>query len=420
MTMSKRTIQVSAGVFIFALTTAVFAGTGRFSSPPAPACDGTDARATRVALLAEERVTIAGDSLVATDDGSAVALADVAGCTELAGDGVLRHLASGPAALAVVNDLAGRDQLLTIGPDGIESLDTHGEVTHPAWAPDGKLVWAEDFELVRMVSADRTLVTSLVAPDVALGAFYPVFDGDDGVVAVLQEPSPAIPEEDDGLDNLWRFDLVSQRWARLTHFEPSPDRWFAIRTPVPVGGTVYFVLVSADPDQTRAPRFELWRAGDTVEEVRPLAADTYLAGTDGDDLLFNAPSRQCNGWGLFVERAGELEPIGCGAITVDPLDVDDPDLAITDEHGDEAASGGGAILAIVIGDFGSRAAAERFTARLGDGRVVDDSYAPGLVRPGGWVVVRDLPVDAEPEVFLELTRAQLGKCSCGAWLAPLP
>ena len=421
MNMSKRTIQIAAGVFVFALTTAVFAATGRFATRPAPSCEDADAEATRASLLTEEHVAIAGDTLVATDDGAAIDISAAAGCDTLTSDGILRHLAAGPGRLAVVNDLAGRDQLLTISPDGIEPMDTHGEVTHPSWAPDGKLVWAEDFELVRMVSTDRSLVTSLVPPGSTLGAFYPTFDGDDGVVAVLQEPSPVVPE-DDGLDNLWRFDLLSQRWARITHFEPSPDRWLAIRTPVPVGETVYFVVASGDPDATRAPRFELWRVGDTVEKLRALPADTYLAGAEGEDLLFNSPSRQCNGWGLFVERSGSLEPIGCGAVGVDPIDVEDPDLVVADAHADEAGagSGGGARLAVVIGDFRTRAAATRIASRLVDGRVVDDSYAPGIARPGAWIVLRDIPLDAEPEAFLAATRTQLGKCSCGAWLAPLP
>ena len=52
--------------------------------------------------------------------------------------------------------------------------------------------------------------------------FSPVFTSSDTVVAVVGEIEPGFDRtEDEGLDNLWRFDLRTRRWSRVTAFRAS-------------------------------------------------------------------------------------------------------------------------------------------------------------------------------------------------------
>jgi hypothetical protein len=260
-----------------------------------------------------------------------------------------------------------------------------------------------------------------------LGAFSPYF-ADDAIVAVMQEASSATPHEDDGLDNLWRFDLVDQEWSRITDFRASDDRWNVIRTPVVApNGTVLFVRITADPSQTREPRFELWRArGGSATKLRTLPGEMFLAGIHDGRLLWNGLSRACGGWGLFVEGPDGLTDVGCGHVSTDPLEVD-PDSALGDGHDHHDEDGEGASeaaigLAVVIGDFSSaRSAAAKETSVPADltTTIVDHSRAPDLIRPGAWAVIVEVPAGADGEATLDRVRAGLSGCRCGAWLAPV-
>ncbi len=73
-------------------------------------------------------------------------------------------------------------------------------------------------------------------------------------------PSVAVPE-DERLNNLWRYDLPTGRWHRVTGFTAGSDRWTAIRTPIRRGdGSLEFVTISGS------------RIGDARAQVRPLVA----------------------------------------------------------------------------------------------------------------------------------------------------
>jgi hypothetical protein len=426
--MRSRVIHVIVGCLVFVTGTAVFANPG-VRRGSAEACrapaESSPAADTKPAVALTEGRVVDRNGDVAID------LTELDPCGEVVvGTGMLRHLATGEEATAIVNDLAGADQLLTIDPSGISVIDTHGEVTHPTWSDEGELAWAEDLEVIRVSSADRSSITTIVPPEHALGAFSPYFT-EDAIVAVLQEPSPATTHEDDGLDNLWRYDLDKQSWSKLTDFNSTRDRWSVIRTPV-VGpdGSVLFVRITADPSQTREPRFELWRAvDDGATKVRALPGEMYLAGVRGDRLLWNAVSRSCSGWAVFAEGPDGLTEVGCGHVTTDPFEVD-PDAAMDDDHddghhGDEtgAADSSEAIgLTVLVGDFRSPAAARSVRDVLPvemRGHVVGHSQARDLVRPGAWAVLSPVPQGTDPELSLERVRATLRGCRCGAWLAPV-
>jgi hypothetical protein len=189
-------------------------------------------------------------------------------------------------------------------------------------------------------------------------------------------------------------------------------------------GTVYFIRVSGDSSKTRAPKFALWKfAAGHASKVRSLDGEMYLAGMADDRLVWNAPSRACGDWGLFLEEADGLSEIGCGAVMVDPVSVPDPDLLVEDDHegGEETVmeAEGLTDLVIVVGDFSSSGAAQAVADGLDrPARVISHGNAPMSVRPGAWgVVVRiasGVPVDED----LGNVRAQLKGCDCGAWLAP--
>jgi hypothetical protein len=419
--MRARIVNIIVGFLVVATGTAVLAapgivgGTGGECTPPE----------SEVRARWNSAAAIDGARVVDATGDAAIDLSAMDPCGDVVvGAGVLRHLAAGDDATAVVNDLAGADQLITVNDDGIEVMDTHGEVTHPAWSPAGELAWAEDLEVIRIASADRSTVTTLVPPRGSLGAFSPYF-ADDAIVAVLQEPSPAMPAEDDGLDNLWRFDLGTQKWSQITGFHSRRDLWSAIRTPVVTpDGAVFFVRISADPSSTREPSFELWRAvGDRAAKVRSLPGEMYLAGIHDGRFLWNGLSRTCGGWALFAEGPDGLNELGCGRVTTDPLEID-PDIALGDEHDDhnEGTSDAAIGLAVVVGDFTSAPRA-RAIARLVpedlETRIVDHSRARDLIRPGAWAAVVPIPTGADPEGVLGRVRARLSGCNCGAWLAPV-
>lgn len=426
--MRTRIVHLIAGLVFSASATAVFAGAA-VNDP-----HSCSAQPQTVGARWQRAAAIENGALIDAAGRVAIDVVELDPCGEVVvGAGLLRHLAAGEQGIAVVNDVAGPDQLLALGEAGLEVLDTHGEVTHPAWSSDGSLAWAEDFETIRVASSDRSTITTLVPPRGTLGAFAPYFSGADDIVAVVKENSPATTAEDDGLNNLWRFDLAAHEWSPITHFRPLRARWTALRTPVVApDGAVYFVRVTANPNATREPRFELWRArGANAEKVRVLPQEMFLAGMRGDDLVWNVLSRPCGGWGLAVEVGGGLDPIGCGRVAVDPHEID-PDAALGhDEHGegddhdeDEAAAKGSRVrLGIVVGDFRTRFAAGRVAGRLPAelaGRVIGHDEARDLVRPRAWAVVVSLPSDAVPEQALQEVRGSLGGCRCDAWLAPLP
>ena len=341
--------------------------------------------------------------------------------------GVPRHVAAAPdIGTAYVADLAGRDVLVAVSTAGVTQLPAEGEAAHPAWSPTGDLAWADgDLAFIRLRSSRDGSVRDISPPAGSVAVFAPAFTTSSELIAVVQEPQEGSSSEDATVDNLWRFDLARGTWRRLTSFSAEGSRWVAIRTPVvEPSGTVSFVRVRGDGSATEEPAFELWRlASGTATKVRDLPGEMFLAGTSGRALLWNVHDGA--EWQLSIDRGQGLEPLGCGAVVVDPRTEPDPDLAPDDQGGDEGGTtqpveepAVDAELAILVGDFATEGEAAAAAAELGFD-VIDHTAAPGAVAPGAWAVVRPLAADVDPESALAELRSDHPEYAESSWIVSL-
>jgi hypothetical protein len=321
--------------------------------------------------------------------------------------GVARHIAAAPGlGTAYVADVAGRDVVMAISSGGVAEIPAQGEAAHPAWSSRGDLAWADgDFALLRVRSFRDGSVRDVPPPSGSVAVFAPIFTATTEITAVVQEPQEGSSAEDATVDNLWRFDLARGTWRRLTSFSAEGSLWTAIRTPVlEPGGTVAFVRVRGDGEATEEPSFELWRlSGAEATRIRDLGGEMFLAGASDQGLLWNVHDGV--EWQLSIDRGRGPEPLGCGAVAVDPRSKPDPDLAPDDEE----AEGGStepieepptdAQLAVLVGDFPTQGEATAVASELGF-EVIDHTNAPGAVAPDAWAAVTRLAPDADPETAL--------------------
>lgn len=334
--------------------------------------------------------------------------------------GLLRHVAAQPGTgTAFVKDVAGSDTVVVMTPEGTTEVDGGGEATQPDWSTEGELVWARDMEELSVLTPRISQVRTISAPRAAIGVFSPRFVGSESVLAVAQEPVTGAPSEDDALNNLFEYDLDSQSWSRLTSFRATAEKWNAIRTPqVMPDGSVLFVRIRGSVHQTGLPEFELWRESEgRAERIRRLPGEMYLAGVSGESLLWNISTSDCGDWELFVEQGSELESLGCGAVSVDPVNLVDPDLVAEEEAPIESAA---APIAVVVGDFATRIEAERFASDLGtDNLIVGHDEAPTVIRPGAFAIAERVPPGTDPEARLREVKQLVGS-SRDVFIAPLP
>jgi hypothetical protein len=349
-----------------------------------------------------------------------------------AGTGVLRHAANAPGAgTAFVNDKKGSDTVITVGSRGLSAIAASGEASHPTFSTSGHLVWAEDFQTLKVASQEGSVLKTIGRPEGSTAIFSPLFVGSDTLIAVLQEPVEADTGEDDSLNNLYRYDMSSDTWARLTAFQGTFEDWSVLRTPV-LGpdASVFFVRVRGAASQTVQPLFELWSLrGEAVSKVRDLPSEMYLAGTTDQGLLWNIFDG--TEWRLFSESQTGLRDLGCGAVMVDPRSQPDPDIPVEDPAvrgsrrttaGIEAAASLAiGEMAILVGDFSSRQGAEAVALRLGVPglEIVTHRIAPLAVAPGKWAVARRVPVDADLTAALEDFRRQFPEYSERSWVVSL-
>ena len=373
-----------------------------------------------------------------------------------AGPGVIRHVTARPGSgTAFVVDRRGADAVVIVRPDRTIRLDQPGEATHPSFSSAGRLVWSLGSGM-RVWSPDTSSTFDVTAPPEAIGLFSPVFVGTDAIVAVIAEPEPAFTRtEDEGLDNLWRYDLATKRWARVTAFHARGDRWSAIRTPIARGdGSLEFVRVHGLASATAMPSFELWRlsANGVASKVRGLPREMYLAGLLDGRRVWNIFDQGSGEWRLYAQRSSEtLVDLGCGAVMVDPRSVDDPDRTPIRTAADptptptpspeptstptatpspssepsstaspspiESSSAG-----VLVGDFGSlesaldalgTIAAAYASAQV---EIVDSLTAPNVVRPGVWAVVMLIPNDSDALAALVEFRTHLPQYQDWSWV----
>ena len=341
--------------------------------------------------------------------------------------GMLRHAAGDPRfGIAYVNDLKGPDHLALVMPDGAPVEHPQpGEVTHPAWSPDGDLAWVVDGRSITVRSPDGgERITE--APDELRSVFSPVFTSSGELLVVGSEPAAGYEGEDDALDNLWSVDPATGAWERVTDFVAAGDAWSIIRTPVPMDdGSIRFIRVAGLASATVVPESEVWElfAGSaTLIDAR--ASDSYLAGALGGDLVYNVPGTLVAEWRLVRDRKGEAIDLGCGAVMVDPVSQIDPDLAAPVSQADAATASalGLPVVSIIVGDFATRAEAEAVAQRLsvvGAFQVVTNAEAPTAVAPGVWAVMRPLATDAVGQRALDELRERFPELEARSWLTAI-
>lgn len=351
-----------------------------------------------------------------------------------AGNGVLRHIVSAPGVgTAYVNDKMGTDTLITVGPQGVSEISASGEVTHPTLSASGGLVWAEDFQALKMSSPGSQSEKTIARPQGSTAVFSPVFTGPNELIAVVQEPVDGYIGEDDSLNNLFRYDIRSDTWTRLTAFQATAENWSVLRTPVLArDGSVFFVRLRGVASKPRAPSFELWSLrGETVSKVRDLSKEMFLAGVNDQGLLWNIHDGV--EWRLFLENRMGLLDLGCGAVMVDPRAQPDPDIPREDpamnRRGSREAKADpessttliDAEMAILVGDFSSRQGAEAVARRLGGPglEIVTHDVAPFAIAPGVWGVAKRLPADADLTLALGDFRRLFPEYADRAWVVSL-
>ena len=375
---------------------------------------------------------VSNNRLVVLDGDSEMTAARVDDCLRALvapTDAVLRHVDTRRrVGTTFVLDSDGDDRIVLLGRAGTHLLQTAGEALHPTWSPDGVLAWSEDFDTLKVMSADLAEVEEIRLPGGAAGVFSPEFTSDGDLITVIQEPVRGLPIEDDALNNLWRYSTDEARWQQLTYFKATAESWSIIRTPVVSDdGTVTFVRITGAASATRAPAFELWRwDGAEASRVKELPGETFLAGETDQGLLFNAQASRCADWGLFQGAGRSSEFLGCGAVSVEPTTMVDPD-AEHEHEGEQApeagkSSGRDARLSIVLGDYSSRAAAERVMAQVATAgaSLLNHKAAPSAVRPGAWIVAVPVTKGVDPQVELESFRKRFPSLAQGAFLTPLP
>lgn len=325
--------------------------------------------------------------------------------------GLLRHVASALGwGTAYVDDRNGPDGVVVVRPQGVSEILAAGEVTHPAWSPAGDLVWAEDFKTLKKSSPTDPSPNTIARPQGSTAVFSPLFTGQNELIAVVQEPVEGDIGEDDTLNNLYRYDMGSRSWSRVTSFVATAEYWSVLRTPV-LGpdGSVFFLRLRGMASEPRPPSFELWalRGDDSVSKVRDLPKEMYLAGVDQQGLLWNIYDG--TEWRLFQESGSGFADLGCGAVMVDPRSQPDPDIPRVDpslerrtSSGRKAAPDGptslvDAEMAILVGDFSSRQGAQAVASSLGIPglEIVNHGLAPFAIAPGKWGVAKRLLADAD-------------------------
>jgi hypothetical protein len=445
-----------------------FAGMDLSRASRPVACEAETGRALTPVAVARH-----GGGIPAIVGGRSLVVVDGEGRREtflprVAGSDVVRDAASRPGTgIAFVVDRRGPDDVvIEAGHDELR-LAQPGEASDPSWSSDGRLAWSLGSRL-RLWSPVTSSTVDLAPPPAAIGVFSPVFATDDAIVSVVAEPEPGFSRtEDEGLDNLWRYDLRSRRWSRVTAFHASGEHWVAIRTPiVRDDGSIEFVVVRGLATATRMPAFELWRmpAGGDASKVRDLPREMYLAGAQDGRRVWNLYDQASGEWRLYAEAsATTLVDLGCGAALVDPRSIPDPDMTpvwldtaptptptsspqtptITPTPSPTVSPTpsqsptptptaqptvgpsptDGFIAGILVGDFATpddaNTAVSDIHAAFGESapvEVVDSVTAPNIVRPGVWAAVMLLPASADPLAALTEFRGRLPQYQGWSWV----
>ena len=352
--------------------------------------------------------------------------------------GLLRHISNAvELGTAYVDDRRGPDTVVIATPDHVFKVREDGEAMHPTWSPSGHVAWSVGGSL-RVWSPSDGSVGTIPIPSEGTRAFSPVFMAPDEITAVVEEPVPGTNAEDDTLDNLWRYELDTQSWARLTSFEADAERWSVIRTPVLApDGTLRFVRIQGLASATESPSYELWSLGEGAAlEIRDLPSEMYLAAVSDAGLMWNTPGDAPGDWRLVLEgQDGTTSDVGCGRVAVDPVAEPDPDMLAEPGPGQPSGARRGLQeppvpdastqppLAILVGDFNTLEAAEVVARQLSEQledpatvSVIDHRGHPTAIRPGVWAAVVQIPAGADPEAELARFRTLFPELAQMSWI----
>ena len=242
--MRRKAVLIAAT--LTATLVGAFAGADLSRASRPVACDAETGRALTPVSAARQGggipAVVAGRSLVVVDgEGRRESFLPRVSGPEVVRDAALRP---GTGIAFVVDRRGPDDVVIETGRDELR-LAQPAEASDPSWSSDGRLVWSLGSRL-RLWSPATSSAVDIAPPPGAIDVFSPVFATDDAVVSVVAEPEPGFSRtEDEGLDNLWRYDLRSRRWSRVTAFHASGEHWVAIRTPiVREDGSIEFVAVT--------------------------------------------------------------------------------------------------------------------------------------------------------------------------------
>ena len=402
-----------------------------------------------------EATSAAGQGMVAALDGDRVVMVDPGAgerkeLTAPGGPGgLLRHISTAAGFGTVyVDDRRGPDTVVIATLDHVFKIREKGEATHPTWSPTGQVAWSLGTSLRVWSPVDRPVGT-IPIPGGTSSVFSPVFTSTDEIMAVVQEPVPGT-NEDDSLDNLWRYDADERAWTRVTSFEADAEHWSVIRTPVLApDGSLRFVRIQGLSSTTDSPSYELWSYGvDAALKIRDLPSEMYLAAASDAGLTWNTPGGSPGEWRLVFEGGdGTVVDMGCGSVAVDPVAEPDPDVMAEPGHPDIVTEQGypdvsvtrrglqepvaqvsstAAPRAILVGDFDTSeaalAVAQAMSARLGVGvpvSIIDHAAHPIAVRPGAWAVVAQIPTETDPEAELARFRTLFPEYAESSWIVTL-
>ncbi len=363
--------------------------------------------------------------------------------------GLLRHISTAAGlGIAYVDDRKGSDTVVIATPEHVFKIREDGEAMHPAWSPSGEVAWSVGTSL-RVWSPIDGSVSTIPTPEAVTSVFSPVFTAADEITAVVQELVPGT-NEDDSLDNLWRYDVDARAWTRVTSFEADADHWSVIRTPVLApDGSLRFVRIQGLSSTTDSPSYELWSYEENAAlKIRDLPSEMYLAAAGDAGLVWNTPGGYPGVWRLVFEGGdGTVLDVGCGRVAVDPVAEPDPDLMAEQGQPDVVTDRGypdvsvtrrglqeavlqvppiAAPLAILVGDFDTPEAAatvaQTISERLGVGvpvSIIDHAGHPIAVRPGAWAVVAQLPTETDPEAELARFRTLFPEYAESSWIVTL-
>ncbi|MGH2740335.1 MAG: hypothetical protein ACRDH6_07650 [Actinomycetota bacterium] len=331
-----------------------------------------------------------------------------------------------------MNDLKGADSLVVVRPEGVTQIAEPGEVTHPAFGPNGELAWALDMRSVRLLSTGTSSPETIPAPEGASAIFSPVLTASGEILAVVKEQVEGDLGHDDLLNNLYSYDGTLGLWTRLTSFGSDASRWSLVRTPiVDEDGSILFVRIEGLRTGEEPVRYELWRlADDAATKVTDLPGEMFLADVRSGVRIWNVENPETGEWHLAAEGAEGLEDLGCGAVAVDPRTGLDPDLLEAErgprnalpQPGHDESGPTDVDLAVLLGHFGTRqeaVAVARLVELNSSSTVVNHEAAPAAVAPGDWAVVWRLQPGADAQHELARHRAEFPGYADRMWIVVL-